>query len=326
MTPARHRTLCRAAAIVAALAAAHAASAQSYPNRPVRLVVSFPAGGASDTVARIVGNKLAEQLGQPVIVDARPGGSGVIGVEIAKSAPPDGYTLLMATVNTFALLPALKPRLPYDPEKDFVALTRVASAADVIAVHPSLGVGAVADLVKLAKVRPGQLNYGTSGIGTNQHLGGEMFNVLARVQTVHVPYKGVVLALNDLITGQLQFILASPIFVMPHAKTGRLKVIATTGATRDSLLPELPAVAETLPGFEMTAWQGVAVPMKTPAVIVDRLHAEIVKALRTSEVRELLVKQGVTAHAESQADFAAFIKAERERLARVGRRAGITLD
>jgi tripartite-type tricarboxylate transporter receptor subunit TctC len=224
------------------------------------------------------------------------------------------------------LLPALKPRLPYDPEKDFVALTRVASSADVIAVHPSLGVGSVADLVKLAKARPGQLNYGTSGMGTNQHLGGEMFNVLARVQTVHVPYKGVVLALNDLITGQLQFILASPIFVMPHAKTGRLKVIATTGAARDPLLPEVPAVAETLAGFEMTAWQGLVVPTKTPSVIVDRLHGEIVKALRTSEVRELLVKQGVTAHAESQADFTAFIKTERERLARVGRRAGITLE
>jgi tripartite-type tricarboxylate transporter receptor subunit TctC len=326
MTPARPRTLCRAATIAAALLLPLIGAAQTYPNRPVRLIVSFPAGGASDTVARILGNKLAEQLGQPVIVDSRPGGSGVIGVEIARSAPPDGYTLLMATVNTFALLPALKPRLPYDPEKDFVALTRVASGGDVIAVHPSLGVGTVAGLVKVAKARPGQLNYGTSGTGTNQHLGGEMFNVLAGVQTTHVPYKGVVLALNDLITGQLQFILASPIFVMPHAKTGRLRVVATTGAKRDPLLPELPAVAESLPGYEMTAWQGVAVPMKTPLAIVDKLHTEIVKALRTTEVRELLVKQGVTAHAESQADFTAFIKAERERLGRVGRRAGITLD
>jgi tripartite-type tricarboxylate transporter receptor subunit TctC len=326
MTSTYRRTLLRAAALVSALALPYIGAAQTYPDRPVRLIVSFPAGGASDTVARILANKLAEQLGQPVIVDSRPGGSGVIGVEIAKSAPPDGYTLLMATVNTFALLPALKPRLPYDPEKDFVALTRVASGGDVIAVHPSLAVGTVADLVKLAKARPGQLNYGTSGTGTNQHLGGEMLNVFAAVQTVHVPYKGVVLALNDLIAGQLQFILASPIFVMPHAKTGRIKVIATTGAKRDPLLPELPAVAETLPGFEMTAWQGVAVPMKTPFVIVNKLHTEIVKALRTPEVRELLVKQGVTAHAESQADFTAFIKADRDRLARVGRQVGITLD
>jgi tripartite-type tricarboxylate transporter receptor subunit TctC len=202
----------------------------------------------------------------------------------------------------------------------------VASGADVIAVHPSLAVTTIPDLVKLAKARPAQLNYGTSGTGTNQHLGGEMFNVLAGVQTVHVPYKGVVLALNDLITGQLQFILAAPTFVMPHAKTGRLKVIATTGARRDPLLPELPAVAETIQGFELTAWQGIAVPVKTPAVIASKLHAEIVKAVQTAEVRELLVKQGITPQTDSQADFTAFIKADRERLARVGRRVGITLD
>lgn len=326
MTLIHRQVLCLAAAIITVLALPGIAAAQMYPNRPLRIIVSFPPGGASDTVARILSNKLAEQLGQSVIVDARPGGSGIIGVEIAKAAPPDGYTLLMATVNTFALLPALKPRLSYDPEKDFFALTRVASGGDVIAVHPSLGVGSVADLVKVAKVRPGQLNYGTSGNGTNQHLGGEMFNVLAGVHTVHVPYKGVVLALNDLISGQLQLILASPIFVMPHAKTGRLKVIATTGAKRDPLLPELPAVAETLPGFEMTAWQGVAVPAKTPTIIAKNLHAEIVKALQTREVRELLAKQGVTAQAESPAEFSAFIKADRERLARVGRQVGITLD
>jgi tripartite-type tricarboxylate transporter receptor subunit TctC len=292
----------------------------------MRIIVSFPAGGASDTVARILANKLAEQVAHSVIVDSRPGGSGVLGVQIAKAAAPDGYTLLMATVNTFALLPALKARLSYDPDKDFVALTRVASGADVIAVHPSLGVDTIADLVRLAKARPGQLNYGTSGNGTNQHLGGEMFNVLAGVQTVHVPYKGVVLALNDLIAGRLQFILGSPIFVMPHAKTGRVKVIATMGAVRDPLLPELPRVADAIPGFEITGWQGVVVPAKTSAVVSTRLHAEIVKAMQSPEVRELLSKQGVMAHAESPPEFTAFMKAERERIARIGRQAGITLD
>ena len=320
------QTLRRAAAAVAVLAVSGMANAQSYPNRPVRIIVSFPAGGASDTVARILGTKLAEQLGQPVIVDARPGGSGVIGVEIAKNAPPDGYTRLMATVNTFALLPALKPTLTYDPDKDFVALSRVASGSDVIAVHPSLGVGTVADLVKVAKARPGQLNYGTSGNGTGQHLAGEMFNVLAGVKTVHVPYKGVVLALNDVIAGQLQFIVGSPIFVMPHAKTGRIKAIATVGAKRNPLLPDLPTVADTVPGFEMTGWQGLVAPAKTPAVIVKKLHAEIVKALQSSDVRELFAKQSVTPHAESPAEFTAFMKADRERVARIGRQVGITLD
>ena len=321
------RTILRLAAVtLAALAVSGIAAAQTYPNRPVRIIVPFPPGSPPDTVARILGIKLTEQIGQPVIVDARPGGSGVIGVEIAKNALPDGYTLLLAGATEFATLPALKPKLPYDPDKDFFALSRVASAANVVAVHPSLGVGTVADLVKLAKARPGQLNYGSGGNGTSGHLAGELFNVLAGVKTVHVPYKGAVLALNDLIAGQLQFIMASPIFVMPHAKTGRIKAIATTGAKRDPLLPELPAVADVLPGFEITTWNGVAVPAKTPAVIVNKLHAEIVKALQSPEVRELLAKQGVTAHAESPAEFTAFIKAERERIARVGRQAGITLD
>jgi tripartite-type tricarboxylate transporter receptor subunit TctC len=292
----------------------------------VRIIVPFPSGSVSDTAARILGNKLSEQIGQPVIVDTRPGASGVIGVEIAKNAPPDGYTLLLAGLTAFALLPALKPKLPYDPDKDFVALSRVASVVNVVAVHPSLGVGTIADLVKLAKARPSQLNYGSSGNGSLQHLAGEMFNVLAGVKTVHVPYKGAVLALNDLIAGQLQFIIASPIFVMPHAKTARIKVIATTGAKRDPLLPELPTVADAVAGFESTSWTGVAVPAKTSAVIVNRLHAEILKAMQSPEVRELLAKQSATAHADSQAEFTAFIKAERERIARVGRQAGIALD
>ena len=318
--------LCLAAAIVTVLALPGIGAAQTYPNRPVRIIVPFPPGSVSDTVARILGNKLTEQMGQPVIVDARPGASGVIGVEIAKTAPPDGYTLLMASTSVFALLPALKPKLPYDPDKDFVALSRVSSAAFVVAVHPSLGVGTVADFVKLAKARPGQLNYGSSGNGSVQHLAGEMFNLLASVKTIHVPYKGASLALNDLIAGQLQFIIASPVIVIPHAKTGRIKVIATTGAKRDPLLPELPTVADVLPGFEITAWQGVTAPAKTPDIIVKKLHTEIVKALLSPEVRGLLAKQGATAHAESPTEFTAFIKAERERIARVARQVGITLD
>jgi len=188
-----------AAAIFTVLAIPGIAAAQTYPNRPVRIVVPFPSGSVSDTTARILGNKLSEQIGQPVIVDTRPGASGVIGVEIAKNAPPDGYTLLLAGLTAFALLPALKPKLPYDPDKDFVALSRIASVINVVAVHPSLEVGTAADLVKLAKARPGQLNYGSSGNGSLQHLAGEMFNGLADVKTTHVPYKGAVLALNDLI-------------------------------------------------------------------------------------------------------------------------------
>ena len=322
----RRQTKWLAAVTVALLAVPGAGAAQTYPNRPVRIIVVFPSGSGPDMVARILGNKLTEQMGQQVIVDNRPGGGGVIAVEIAKNAPPDGYTLLLGGTTTLATLPALKPKLSYDPEKDFTALSRVSSAALLLVVPPSLGVGAVAELVKLAKARPGQLNYGSGGNGSSSHLAGEIFNVLAGVKTVHVPYKGSVLALNDLIGGQLQFIMTNPVALIPLVKTGKLKAIATTGAKRDPLLPELPTVADTVPGFEMTLWQGVVVPAKTPGVIVKRLHAEIVKALQTPEVRELFAKQSVVAHAESPAEFTAFMKAERERVARVGRQIGITLD
>jgi len=324
LTP--RRMLCLAAAAVTVLAVPGIGAAQNYPNRPLRIIMALPAGGAPDVVARILGNKLSEQLGQSVIVDARPGGSGVIAAEITKNAPADGYTLLLAGTTVFATLPALKPKLSYNLDKDFTALTRVASVTNVLAVHPSLGVSSVAELVKLAKARPGQLNYGSGGNGGASHLAGEMFNLLAGVKTVHVPYKGSVLAFNDLLAGQLQFVISSPIVVMPHAKTGKIKVIATTGAKRDPLLPDLPTVADALPGFESTLWWGVAVPVKTPAVIVKKLHAEIVKAMQSPEARELLAKQGTTAHAESPAEFTAFIKAERERIARVGRQVGLTLD
>lgn len=326
MTLACRQLLYLLAATAAVPAVPGMAAAQTYPIRPVRIIVPYPPGSGAEIAARILGKKLTEQSGQPVIVDTRPGGSGVIAVELAKNAPPDGYTLLLANFDTLALLPALKPRLPYDADKDFVALSRVASVANVLAVHPSLGAGTVADLVKLAKARPGQLNYGSGGNGSAAHLAGEMFNVLAGVKTVHVPYKGGVLALNDLIVGQLQFMIAPPVVVMPHAKTGRIRVIATASAKRDPLLPDLPPVADVIPGFESTLWWGVVVPVKTPAGIVKVLHAEIIKAMQSPDTRELLAKQGTAAHAESSAEFTDFIKSERERVARVGRQVRITLE
>ena len=326
MTSTRPQILSLASAMLLVLAVPAGGAVQPYPNKPVRIVVPFSSGSSADTVARIIANKLTEQLKRPLIVDARPGGTGIIGVEIAKNASPDGYTLLLAGTATFATLPALKPKLPYDPDKDFAVLTRIASVANVVAVHPSLGVSTVPEFVKLAKARPGDLNFGSFGNGSAGHLGGEMFNVLAGIKTVHIPYKGTGLALKDLITGQLQFMVISPALAMPAAKAGRIKVIATAGPSRDPLWPELPTVADVLPGFEVTLWWGVAVPAKTPSAIVKKLHAEIVKAEQTPEVRAQLAKQGATPHAESPAEFTAFIKAERQRLARVGHQAGITFD
>jgi tripartite-type tricarboxylate transporter receptor subunit TctC len=312
--------------LVAALDPLSATAADAYPNHPLRFLVASPPGGSPDILARIVGTKLTEQTGQQVVVDNRAGASGLIGIELAKNAAPDGYTLVLATTTLFASLPALKPNLPFDPDRDFTSLTRIASVANVATVHAGLAVNSVADLVQLAKAKPGQLNYGSAGNGSPAHLAGAMFNVLAGVDTVHVPYKGAAPALSDVIAGQLQMLFTSPLVAMPHAKGGRIKVLATTGAKRDPLIPELPALAETVPGYEITQWWGVAVPVKTPAAIAMRLHAEIVRALRSADVRELLAKQGATAQPESPAEFVAFMKAERSRIGNLGKKAGIVLE
>lgn len=308
------------------LLSAAAAQAQQYPNRPIRFLVPGAPGSSQDILARILGNKLSEQLGQQVVVDARAGASGIIGIELAKAAAPDGYTIVAATTTLFATLPALKTNLSYDADRDFAPLTRMASVANVVTVNAGLGVESVADLVKLAKTKPGQLNYGSAGNASPAHLAGAMFNLLAGVNAAHVPYKGAAQALSDVMAGQLQFLITSPLVAMPHAKGGRIKVLATTGAKRDPLIPELPTVADTVPGYEITQWWGVVVPAKTPAAIASRLQAECVKALQSPEVRDLIAKQGATVQPESPAQFIAFMQAERRRIGDLGKRTGIRLD
>jgi tripartite-type tricarboxylate transporter receptor subunit TctC len=314
---------------VAALALASLAvpvAADNYPARPVRFLVPSPPGGSPDILARVISSRLSEQFNQQFVVDNRAGASGIVGVELAKRAAPDGYTLLFVTSTTFASLPALKPNMPYDAERDFVPLTRVAWVANVMTVNPNIGVASVADLVKLAKAKPGQLNYGSAGSGSPAHLAGAMFNVLAGVDTVHVPYKGAAPAMADLIGGQIQILITSPLVAMPHGRAGRIRVLATTGAQRDPLLPELPVVADAVPGYEIVQWWGVAVPAGTPKPIVQRLHAEVVKALSNPAVVDALRKNGATAHPESPDEFVAFIRSERERIARVGKQAKIVID
>jgi tripartite-type tricarboxylate transporter receptor subunit TctC len=303
-----------------------AAAADAYPNRPIRFLVPGATGSSQDVLSRIVGNKLAQQLGQQVVVDVRAGASGVIGIEIGKAAAPDGYTIIAATTTLFAGLPALKTKLSYDPDRDFAPLSRMASVANVLAVNAGTGADNVADLVRLAKAKPGQLNYGSAGTATPAHLAGAMFDLLAGVKTNHVPYKGAAQAMTDLLGGQLQYQITSPLVAMPHAKGGRIKVLATTGAKRDPLIPELPAVAETVPGYDITQWWGVVVPAGTPAAIVARLHAELIKALQAPEVRDLIAKQGGSVQPESPAQFAAFMRAERARIANLGKQANIRLD
>lgn len=302
------------------------AQAQTYPSKPIRFIVPTAPGGSPDILARIVGNKLGEQMKTQVVVDTRPGASGVIGVEIARAGAPDGYTLLLVTSTTFASLPVLKKKLPFDPDRDFIALSRIAWVANVVTVNKDIGVNNVADLVRLAKAKPGSLNYGSAGNGSPAHLAGAMFNVLAGVKTTHVPYKGAAPAMSDMMGGQIQFLITSPLVAMPHGRAGRIKVLASTGAQRDPLLPELPTVAETVPGYEIVQWWGVAVPRGTPTAVTQHLHRELMAALNSPEAKALMNKNGATPSPETPAAFLAFMKSERARIANVGKQAGIVLD
>ena len=250
----------------------------------------------------------------------------MIGLDAAKAAAPDGHTLLAATSTLMSGLPALKPNLHYDPDRDFIALSRMASVANIVTVGATLGVDTAADFVKLAKARPGQLNFGSAGNGSPAHLAGAMFNVLAGVNTIHVPYKGSPLALTDVMAGQLQYIITSPLIALPQAKSGRIKLLATTGAKRDPLIPDLPVFADVVPGYEITQWWGIVLPAGVPQAISAQLHREIITALKSPEVVNLLTRQGATAQPESPAEFTAFMKAERKRIANIGKRANIVLE
>lgn len=300
------------------------AAEQTYPNKPIRFIVSTAPGGSPDILARIVGQKLSEQLGHQVVIDNRAGASGIIGAEIVARAAHDGYTLLLGTSLNIAAITVLKKRLPYDVEKDFAPVTQLAWVANVISMHPSVPATSVAELVQVAKRRP--LNFGSAGNASPAHLAGEMFNVLAGVKMIHIAYKGAGPASADLIAGQIQVFMGSPLVLVPHAQAGRIRVIATTGAQRDPLLPHLPTVAETLPGYEITQWWGVVVPSKTPRTIIDLLNREIAVALKQADVREKLRQQGTTPQSSSPQSFAGLIAAERIRVARLAQQAGIRLD
>ena len=304
----------------------HAQPANAYPNRPVRVVVPGAPGSSQEVLSRVVGNKLAQQMGQPFVIDARAGASGMIGLDIAKAAAPDGYTMLAATSTLMSGLPALKPKLHYDPDRDFIPLSRMASVANVVTVGAQLGIDNAVDFVKLAKAKPGALNFGSAGNGSPAHLAGAMFNVLAGVTTIHVPYKGAAQALSDVMAGQLQYLITSPLVAMPHAKGGRIRLLATTGAKRDPLIPDLPVFADTVPGYDITQWWGLVLPAGVPPAISAHLHREIIIALKSAEVAGFLTKQGAVAQPESPAEFAAFMKAERTRIAHIGKRANIILE
>ena len=303
------------------------ASAQGYPTRPIRLVVPFPAGGTTDILAREVAQKLTEVLGQAVVVDNRPGAAGNIGSDLVAKSAPDGYTLLMGTVGTHAINPSLYSKMPYDHVKDFAPVVLVAGVPNVLVVNPALPGNSVSDLIKLAKDKPGQINFASSGSGTSIHLSGELFKTMAGVDMTHVPYKGSSPALTDLIGGQVQIMFDNLPSALPQIKGGRLRAIALTSLKRAPVLPDIPTINESgLPGFEASSWFGVLAPAGTPVAIVARINTEVNKWLQSADAREKLLGQGAEAAGGSPERFANHIRAESEKWAKVVKASGAKVD
>ena len=307
------------------LAASIGAGAQSFPAKPIRLIVPDATGGSPDTLGRLLAQKLSDSLGQQVIVDNRPGAAGVLAADMAARSPPDGYTLLMTTTSIYAILPNLRKNLPYDPVKDFVPISRIATASNVMVVNVSLPAKSVAELVQLAKDKPGILNYASAGVGSPAHLAGEMLNLLAGIKLTHIPYKGASPGLLDVIAGNAQLIITSPIAAGAHMNGGRVRALATTGAERNPGLPDLPTIADAVPGYEISQSWGIAAPAGTPPDIVKRLNDEIVKAMNLPDVKDRVLKTGAVPVGDTSAAFEAFMAKERQRLGEVITKTGIVL-
>lgn len=314
-------------AAAALLVAAGAASAQGFPSRPVRVIVPFTAGSAIDVNARVIGQKLADTWGQPVVTDNRPGANTIIGTEAAAKSPPDGYTLVLANDAALAMNPALYPRLPYDPLKDFAPITLIGSNSLLIVVPAASPVKSVPDLLALARERKGELNYGSGGNGSAQHIPMEMLMSMTGVRLTHVPYKGVGPALNDVIAGQIPVMFAGTPGALPHVKAGRLRALGIASGQRSPAAPDIPTVAEGgVPGFDYAAWVGYLAPAGTPREIVARLNADIVKAINAPEVRDKLAAVGFEIQTTSPDGFAQLIQREMQRMAKLVRDAGIKAE
>jgi tripartite-type tricarboxylate transporter receptor subunit TctC len=310
-----------AAVFAGILSIGTAFSADPYPTRPIRMIVGFAPGGGTDLTARPVAQKLAELLGQQVIVENRPGAAGNVATEqVAKSAP-DGYTLLMGTIAALAINPSLYGNLRFDPETDLAPVIQVVDATNVLALHPSVPASSVKELIALAREK--SLLAGSSGIGATGHLAIELFNLMAGVKLVHVPYKGGGPAMSDLVGGQVNLIFATTASSIPHLKSGRIKGIAVTTAKRSALLPDLPTISESgLAGFDANNWYGLVVPAKTPRAIIDQLNAEVTKILAMPDVKTILFNQGLDPAPGTPEQFGAYIKSERAKWAKVIKESG----
>jgi tripartite-type tricarboxylate transporter receptor subunit TctC len=302
---------------------AAATHAQTYPAKAVRLVVPFSAGGSTDIIGRTIGQKLSETWGQPVVVDNRPGGSTVIGTDVVAKSPPDGYTLLV-TPAPFAIVPGLIAKLPYEPAKAFEPITLINTTPLVVIVNPGVPAKSVKELIALAKRKPGALNFGSSGSGGTNHLAGELFNTMAGVKMVHIPYKGNAPALTDLVGGHVDLLFNGLTSAMPLIKSGKARVLAVTSLARTGSLPDVPTLDELgLKGFQAVAWNGLSAPARTPKEVIARINADVVKVVHSPELVERLKAEGSDPVGSTPAEFAAFLREEIARWSKVIQFAGI---
>ncbi len=303
-----------------------AATAQTYPHKPVRIIVPFPPGGPSDMQARLIGIKLTEAWGQASVIDNRAGAGGIIGTELAARADPDGHTLILMSASN-VVQPSLHAHLPYDLVRDFAFITPITAGPGIVVVNAAMPVRSVSELIAYARARPGKLSYGSAGSGAPSHLAVELLKVMTRIDVVHVPYKGMAPALTDLIGGQLQLSIPTIAAGLPLTRAGKLRALAVTGAHRAPAEPELPTVAEAgVPGYQASNWYGFAAPAQTPRAIVNKLNQEFARILAAPEVREKLLVVGMEPATTTPAQFADFIKSEMSKWARVVKSAGIRAD
>jgi tripartite-type tricarboxylate transporter receptor subunit TctC len=315
--------------IIAAVALLIAATAhpQSYPSKPIHLIVPFPPGGGNDTVARAIAQQIGPDLGQPVVIDNKPGAGGAVGAELAAKAPPDGYTLFFAGVGSHVVNPNVHAKLAYDPVKDFAPVTLIASAPSVLVVNPAVPAHSVAELTAYARANPGKLNYASNGAGSAAQLAAAMYESMAGVKMVHVPYKGIAPAMTDLLSGEVQLMFGTVVALVPHIEAGKLRPLAVTSRKRSALLPNVPTMAESgLPDYEAGSWYGIMAPAGTSREIIDRLHAAIVNALAQPDVGKRLAAEGAVVIGSTPAEFAAHLKRELARVGKVVRAAGIRAE
>jgi tripartite-type tricarboxylate transporter receptor subunit TctC len=312
-------------ALALLLSLALEAAAQPYPAKPIRFIVPFPPGGSADILARAIGQKAGEGLGQSFVVENRPGAGTAIGAEALAKSASDGYAIMIGTVSSHAINPALNPKLPFDPVKDFTPVSLVATIPFAMIVHPSVPANTVQEFVALARAKPGTLNYSSAGSGTSNHLAGELLRSMTGIDIVHIPYKGSAPALNDLLAGQVSMMFDLVLTAAPHVRSVAVRGLAVTGAQRSSALPNLPTVAESgVPGYEVSAWFGIFAPAGVPHPVVQRLNAEFVKAMQQPDLRQRLASQGAEPLTSTPEEFAAYLRSEIDKWAKVVKAAGMT--